>query len=102
MGECLKREKERVSHYLHQTSESKLLEKVQNELLSQYESQLLEKEHSGCHALLRDDKVDDLSRMYRLFCRILKGLDPVAQIFKQHVTGEGTSLVKHAEDAASN
>eukprot|EP00253_Pinus_taeda_P000544 PITA_00544 len=100
--ECLKREKERVSHYLHSSSELKLLEKVQNELLSQYESQLLEKEHSGCHALLRDDKVDDLSRMYRLFCRILKGLDPVAQIFKQHVTGEGTSLVKHAEDAASN
>lgn len=100
--ECLKREKERVSHYLHSSSETKLLEKVQNELLSQYESQLLEKEHSGCHALLRDDKVDDLSRMYRLFCRIPKGLEPVAQIFKQHVTGEGTSLVKHAEDAASN
>uniref|UniRef100_A0A0C9S2U8 Cullin-1 n=1 Tax=Wollemia nobilis TaxID=56998 RepID=A0A0C9S2U8_9CONI len=100
--ECLKREKERVAHYLHSSSESKLLEKVQHELLSQYESQLLEKEHSGCHALLRDDKVDDLSRMYRLFCRIPKGLEPVAQIFKQHVTGEGTSLVKQAEDAASN
>eukprot|EP01018_Ginkgo_biloba_P018328 Gb_16689 [translate_table: standard] len=100
--ECLKREKERVAHYLHSSSEQKLLEKVQHELLSQYESQLLEKEHSGCHALLRDDKVDDLSRMYRLFCRIPKGLEPVAQIFKQHVTGEGTSLVKHAEDAASN
>lgn len=100
--ECLKREKERVAHYLHSSSEQKLLEKVQNELLSQYESQLLEKEHSGCHALLRDDKVDDLSRMYRLFCRIPKGLEPVAQIFKQHVTGEGTSLVKHAEDAATN
>lgn len=100
--ECLKREKERVAHYLHSSSEQKLLEKVQNELLSQYESQLLEKEHSGCHALLRDDKVDDLSRMYRLFYRIPKGLEPVAQIFKQHVTGEGTSLVKHAEDAATN
>lgn len=23
-----------------------------------YATQLLEKEHSGCHALLRDDKVD--------------------------------------------
>jgi cullin 1 len=100
--ECLKREKERVAHYLHSSSEQKLLEKVQNELLSQYESQLLEKEHSGCHALLRDDKVDDLSRMYRLFYRIPKGLEPVSLIFKQHVTGEGTSLVKHAEDAASN
>ncbi|KAF6982626.1 hypothetical protein CFC21_000992 [Triticum aestivum] len=79
-----------------------MLKKVQHELLTQYASQLLEKEHSGCHALLRDDKVEDLSRMYRLFSRITRGLEPVSQIFKQHVTNEGTALVKQAEDAASN
>ncbi|KAH7292948.1 hypothetical protein KP509_28G004800 [Ceratopteris richardii] len=100
--ECLKREKERVGHYLHASSEQKLLEKVQHKLLSQYEQQLLEKEHSGCRALLRDDKVDDLSRMYRLFFKITKGLDPIANIFKKHVTDEGMALVKQAEDAASN
>ncbi|CAN4123223.1 unnamed protein product [Withania somnifera] len=100
--ECLKREKDRVSHYLHSSSETKLLEKIQHELLSVYATQLLEKEHSGCHALLRDDKVEDLSRMYRLFSKIPRGLDPVANIFKQHVTAEGTALVKQAEDAASN
>ncbi|KAK9146662.1 hypothetical protein Sjap_006565 [Stephania japonica] len=100
--DCLKREKDRVSHYLHSSSEQKLLEKVQTELLLVYATQLLEKEHSGCHALLRDDKVEDLSRMYRLFSRIPRGLDPVSNIFKQHVTAEGTALVKQAEDAASN
>ncbi|KZV24389.1 cullin-1 [Dorcoceras hygrometricum] len=100
--ECLKREKDRVSHYLHSSSETKLLEKVQNELLSVYATQLLEKEHSGCHALLRDDKVEDLSRMYRLFSKVPRGLEPVANIFKRHVTAEGTALVKQAEDAASN
>ncbi|KAL6971648.1 Cullin-1 [Sarracenia purpurea var. burkii] len=100
--ECLKRENDRVSHYLHSSSEPKLLEKVQHELLSVYATQLLEKEHSGCHALLRDDKVEDLSRMYRLFSKIPRRLDPVSSIFKQHVTAEGTALVKQAEDAASN
>ncbi|KAK9084150.1 hypothetical protein Scep_030621 [Stephania cephalantha] len=100
--DSLKREKERVSHYLHSSSEQKLLEKVQNELLLVYATQLLEKEHSGCHALLRDDKVEDLSMMYRLYSRIPQGLDPVSNIFKQHVTAEGTALVKQAEDAASN
>eukprot|EP00897_Mesotaenium_endlicherianum_P010757 jgi/Mesen1/970/ME000012S00535 len=100
--DCLKKEKERVAHYLHATSEPKLLERVQQELLTRYETQLLEKEHSGCHALLRDDKVEDLSRMYRLFCRVPKGLEPVATVFRQHVTDEGTALVKQAEDAASN
>ncbi|KAG7028969.1 Cullin-1 [Cucurbita argyrosperma subsp. argyrosperma] len=100
--ECLRREKDRVSHYLHSSSEPKLLEKVQHELLSAYATQLLEKEHSGCHALLRDDKVEDLSRMFRLFSKIPRGLDPVSNTFKQHVTTEGTALVKQAEDAASN
>jgi cullin 1 len=96
--ECLKREKERVAPYLHSSSETKLLEKVQRELLSVCATQLLKEEYSGCHALLRDDKVENLSRMYGLFCKIPRGLEPVANI---HVTAEGTALVKQSEDAAS-
>ncbi|KAK5818950.1 hypothetical protein PVK06_023902 [Gossypium arboreum] len=97
--ECLRKERERVSNYLHSSSETKLLEKVQHELLVTYANRLLEKEHSGCRALLRDDKVEDLSRMYRLYCKIPRGLEPVANVFKQHVTAEGTALVQQAEDA---
>ena len=81
--ECLKREKDRVGGYLHASSEARLMAHVHQEVLTHYEQQLLEKENSGCHALLRDDKVEDLSRMYRLFARVPKGLDPVALIFKQ-------------------
>ncbi|EXB40823.1 hypothetical protein L484_009068 [Morus notabilis] len=75
---------------------------LQHELLVVYATQLLEKEHSGCRALLRDDKVEDLSRMYRLYHKIPRGLDPVANVFKQHITGEGTVLVQQAEDACTN
>ncbi|CAJ2679071.1 unnamed protein product [Trifolium pratense] len=100
--DCLKRERERVSHYLHASTEQKLVETVQHELLVNRANQLLEKEHSGCRALLRDDKVDDLSRMYRLYHKIPKGLDPVANLFKQHITDEGTALVQLAEESASN
>ncbi|KAE8705094.1 Cullin-2 [Hibiscus syriacus] len=100
--ECLKRERDRVSHYLYSSSEVKLIEKVQHELLVTYADRLLEKEHSGCRALFRDDKVEDLSRMYRLYCKLPRGLDPVAEIFKQHVTAEGTTLAQQAEVAASN
>uniref|UniRef100_A0A3Q7GPH1 Cullin N-terminal domain-containing protein n=1 Tax=Solanum lycopersicum TaxID=4081 RepID=A0A3Q7GPH1_SOLLC len=56
--ECLKKEKDRVSHYLHVITEKKLLEKVKHELLVVYTDQLLEKEHSESHALLRDDKAE--------------------------------------------
>ena len=98
--DCLKRENERVGHYLHASSESKLLKEVEKEVLAAYETQLLEKEHSGCAVLLRDDKTEDLARMFRLFKRIPAGLPPVADIFKKHVEKEGVTLVKQAEDAA--
>lgn len=80
--ECLRCEKERVAHYLHSNIEQKLLEKVESEILFRYYIQLLENEYSGCHVLLTNDKKDNLSRMYRLFCRIPQGLEPFANIFK--------------------
>ncbi|XP_021295984.1 cullin-1-like [Herrania umbratica] len=99
--ECLKKERDRVGHYLDSSSETKLLEKAQHELLVTHVNQLLDnKEHSGCRVLLRGDKVEDLSRIYRLYSKIALGLELVADIFKQHITAEGTALVQQAEDAA--
>lgn len=54
--ECLRAEEERVVHYLHASTKVKLLRAVETELLAKYETRLLEKEHSGAAALLRDDK----------------------------------------------
>lgn len=50
------------------------------------ENILLEKEGSGCRVLLANDKSDDLSRMYRLFSRLPKGLEPMADIIRDHIT----------------
>ncbi|KAI3940185.1 hypothetical protein MKW92_019682 [Papaver armeniacum] len=81
--ECLKREKDRVTHYLHSSTEEKLIEQVQEQLLSKVSQQLLEKEHFGCYVLLREDKTEDLTRIYNLFSKISKGLYPVSLMFKQ-------------------
>lgn len=98
--ECLRAEEERVDHYLHAATKPKLLKEVEAELLTTYEAQLIAKEGSGAAALLRDDKTDDLARMHRLFSRVPKGLDPVADVFREHVDGEGMKLVKEAASAA--
>ncbi|KAA8549190.1 hypothetical protein F0562_000874 [Nyssa sinensis] len=103
--ECLKKEKDRVSHYLHSSSESKLVEKVQNELLVVYTSQLLEKEHSGCRALLRDDKVEDLSRMYRLFYISLQAENAVGsqeQVFVKKVIELHDKYMAYVNDCFMN
>ncbi|CAM9332740.1 unnamed protein product, partial [Choristocarpus tenellus] len=47
---------------------------------------LLEKEGSGCKVLLANDKLEDLSRMYRLFSRLPRGLELMADIVKDHIT----------------
>jgi hypothetical protein len=44
---------------------------------------------------------EDLARMYRLFSRIPKGLEPVADAFKKHVEADGMALVKEATEAAA-
>ncbi|KAK8639566.1 hypothetical protein V6N13_137941 [Hibiscus sabdariffa] len=93
--ECLKKEADRVYNYLHLTSETKLIEKVQHELLVVHITQLLENDHSGI-------KMDVLCRIYLLYNKISQGLKLVANVFKQHVTAEGTALVQQADAAASN
>lgn len=55
--DCIKLEEERVENYLHSSTKAKLLKEVETEVLANYETALLQKEHSGCAALLRDDKV---------------------------------------------
>lgn len=98
--ECIKAEEERVDHYLHVSTKPKLLHKTEHELLQAHQQTLLEKEHSGCAALLRDDKKGDLARMHRLFGRVPKGLEPMAAIFEKHVEEEGMKLVREATEAA--
>ncbi|GAY60755.1 hypothetical protein CUMW_204500 [Citrus unshiu] len=90
--ECLEKERDRVSHYMHSSSAQKLVEKVEHELLVVNAIQLFEKEQAECRALLKEDRVDDLSRMCRLYHRIPNGLEQVASAFKQHVIVECTLL----------
>lgn len=100
--ECLKKERDRAVYYFHTRSESKLIEKVQLELLVVHRNQLLENEQSGCRALISEEKFDDLSRIFRLYDEIPTGLEPVAGIFKQYIIGQGKALVHQAEEDVRN
>jgi cullin 1 len=99
--DCLKREEDSVAHYLHYSSKERLLEIVRNELLSHYPTRLVENEHSGLPTLLRDNKKHDLSRMYRLFCKISNGLDTISNSFIQQLATAGRTIVKQAEEDAA-
>lgn len=57
--DAIKEEEDRVAPngYLHVSSKPKLLKEVEHEVLAVHQAALLEKENSGCAALLMDDKV---------------------------------------------
>jgi len=65
----LKEEANRVTHYLSPLTESKLLRYVEIELITNHVRTLVDMDSSGCICLMRDDKIDDLRRMYDLFKR---------------------------------
>lgn len=95
--EALDSEKARVHDYLNNSSESKLLKVVEEEILEKVEMALLEKESSGCRALLQNDKSDDLQRMFRLFARLENGLHPIATMLQEFVTDMGNDVIKRRE-----
>jgi cullin 1 len=83
-----------VSNYLNAETETKLLRVLEEEVLERREAELLEKEGSGCRALLAQDRVEDLSRMYRLFARLTEGLVPMAEMFRLHVEALGAGFIE--------
>mmetsp|Transcript_22385 Transcript_22385/g.52766 ORF Transcript_22385/g.52766 Transcript_22385/m.52766 type:complete len:742 (+) Transcript_22385:152-2377(+) len=94
---ALDQERQRVTDYLNSASESKILKVVEEEILEKVENILLEKESSGCRALLQNDKSEDLQRMFRLFGRLENGLNPMASIFQQFVTSMGEEEINRRQ-----
>mmetsp|Transcript_18616 Transcript_18616/g.51986 ORF Transcript_18616/g.51986 Transcript_18616/m.51986 type:complete len:742 (+) Transcript_18616:190-2415(+) len=91
--DALEEERKRVEDYLNSSSESKILKVVEEEILEKVEMLLLEKESSGCRALLRNEKSEDLQRMFRLFSRLENGLNPMANILQSFLTDMGNEII---------
>jgi cullin 1 len=98
---ALEAEAARVAQYLNGASEPKLLRVCEHEILELRETVLLEKEGSGCRALLANDRKADLARMYRLFGRVpntpTHGLPPMAALVRAHIEQMGNEIIDRRE-----
>ena len=81
-------ELQRITDYLYPSTEDKLLQVVREELMEKPQKMLLERDGSGFLTLLQKDKVEDISRLYRLFLPV--GLDLMVGIFKNHLLAQET------------
>jgi cullin 1 len=90
--QALNAEEQRVTNYLHRSTQPKLKHVVIQALLAQPQSTLMEKE-TGVVYLLDNDKRDDLARMHRMFTLVDNGLAPISQAFRAYVTDRGNKIV---------
>jgi len=97
----LAEEDERVHQYLDSTSEPRLREVAERELIARHMKTLAEMEQSGLVAMLDDDRRDDLTRTYALFKRVTtptSGLHVIRDILSMHVREQGKSIVDSVGD----
>lgn len=87
-------EERRCKRYFSQTTERQVIQQVEHELLEVHQTTLLQKEGSGFGALLRDLRLDHIKRFFELSCRLPHGLEPMAQILRDHCHGEGMVLLE--------
>eukprot|EP00743_Colponemidia_sp_Colp-15_P002799 GILK01003029.1.p1 GENE.GILK01003029.1~~GILK01003029.1.p1 ORF type:complete len:733 (-),score=137.04 GILK01003029.1:128-2326(-) len=93
----LKEEASRVQHYLDASTETKLKDIVEKELISNHAKTLVEMENSGCVAMFRDNKIEDLARMYNLFSRVPATLTEMRDALSAYVKEIGKALVTDQE-----
>eukprot|EP00933_Yihiella_yeosuensis_P082230 TRINITY_DN96019_c0_g1_i1.p1 TRINITY_DN96019_c0_g1~~TRINITY_DN96019_c0_g1_i1.p1 ORF type:complete len:754 (-),score=158.91 TRINITY_DN96019_c0_g1_i1:130-2391(-) len=89
---ALNAEEQRVTNYLHRSTQTKLKHVVIQALLAKPQAHLLEKETSVVY-LLDNDKREDLARMHRMFTLVDGGLAPITAAFRQYVTDRGNKIV---------
>lgn len=81
----LQEETTRVQKYLYSLTESKLRNLVESELIAVHSKALLEMENTGFFCMLRDNKINDLKRIYTLFARIPNCLEQLRIAFGKYI-----------------
>lgn len=99
MEQRINEEADRASHYLDASTEQRIVEVVEEELIRKHMKTIVEMENSGVVFMLRNQKTADLACMYKLLCRVEDGHRTMADCVSQHLRARGKSLV---EDEQAN
>lgn len=100
----LAEEDERVQQYLDSSTEPKLREVAERELIARHMKALVDMERSGLVVMLDDDRRGDLSRTYALFKRVqtpTSGLHVIRDLLSTHVREQGKSIVDSVGDESA-
>ncbi|XP_013775043.1 cullin-3-like [Limulus polyphemus] len=90
-------EAERAKHYLDESTEEKIVQVVEKELITEHMKTIVEMENSGVVHMLKNQKTEDLGRMYKLFSRVRDGLKTMADCVSSYLREQGKALVTEDE-----
>jgi hypothetical protein len=89
----------RVTAYLNRSTQEPLTKECYVQLLKTHQNELLRKK-TGLFHLLSINATEDLRRMYRLYKGTDADLEPIAEMFEEFITKEGTAVVDAAKAAS--
>lgn len=94
-------EAERAKLYLDESTETRIVEVVEDELIKKHMRSIVEMENSGVVYMLKNNKTDDLACMYKLFSRVSDGLKTIADCVSSYLREQGKMLVKEEENGTN-
>ena len=99
VDERIREESERANHYLDKSTEPRIVKVLEDELITAHMKSIVEMENSGVYHMLKHDKHEDLSYMYKLFQRVTNGLLTIADCLSSYLREQGRNLVNIEECA---
>eukprot|EP01026_Neomeris_dumetosa_P019947 TRINITY_DN1804_c0_g1_i2.p1 TRINITY_DN1804_c0_g1~~TRINITY_DN1804_c0_g1_i2.p1 ORF type:complete len:732 (-),score=100.54 TRINITY_DN1804_c0_g1_i2:296-2491(-) len=95
----LQQEIERVDNYLDESTKAKIQNEVFKQLILKQMRALVEMESTGFIAQLKNDKIEDLNRMYSLFKCVEDGHKILKEEMGKHVFETGRLVIQEADGA---
>ncbi len=95
----LQEEAARLVNYLSFATETKLIRAVEGELIATHAKTIVDMDGSGMVPMMRDDKLDDLRRMYALFSRVPPCLDLLRDGMAKYLMQCGQDIIDGQETA---
>lgn len=90
-------EAERAKNYLDVSTESRVIQVVEEELIKKHMKTIVEMENSGFVFMLKNQRTKDLACMYKLLSNLSDGLKTMSDCLSKYLREEGRSLVKEDE-----
>ena len=94
-------EAERATHYLDESTESRIVEVVEEELIKRHMRTIVEMEGSGVVHMLKNNRIEDLLTMYKIFGRVSDGHKTIGECVSRYLREEGKALVTQSTEETS-